>query len=125
MGFIVLVWVNVHKSILALAIFLLSTVCLADQHHPQDFLASVQGKPDAGKQIYQHFCATCHAPDPIINLGAPHLGVKKEWTRYTQSQTVEQMVKIIDAGTGAMPARGGCFECSDADLKAAILYMLE
>lgn len=94
------------------------------EHHPEEFLASVQGSSDEGEQIYTHFCASCHAKDPMIAIGAPCVGVKADWESYTQKQTIDQMLKTIDAGIGAMPPRGGCFECSDEDLKAAIIFML-
>ena len=111
------------KTILLSLIFFVTNVSLASEHHPEEFLASIQGSSDAGKQIYDHFCATCHAAKPLIAIGAPCIGVKADWEPYSK-QTPDQMVKIIDAGIGAMPSRGGCFECSDDDLKAAIIYML-
>lgn len=104
---------------------LLSSQTMAASHHPEDFLASIQGSPDAGKQIYLHFCATCHAAEnPMISIGAPRMGVESDWEPYTKSQNLDQMIQIINNGVGAMPARGGCFECSDKDLKAAVAYML-
>lgn len=100
------------------------TSTFAAEHHPEEFLASIQGSPDAGKQIYTHFCANCHAKKPLIPVNAPTIGEKKAWAPYTTNQTINQMIKIIDTGIGAMPPRGGCFECSDNDLKAAITFML-
>lgn len=96
----------------------------AAEHHPEAFLASIQNDPNKGQAIYSHFCATCHAPKPLINVGAPHAHVKADWTPYISHQTIDQMINLIDPGLGAMPARGGCFECSDADLKSAINFML-
>ncbi len=97
---------------------------LAAEHHPEDFLASIQNSPDAGEKIYSHFCSSCHAAEPLIPVGAPRVRVAKDWEPYIQGKTVEELVKIIDNGLGAMPPRGGCFECSDKNLKAAIIYML-
>lgn len=97
----------------------------AAEHYPEVFLQSIQGKPNQGQEIYTHFCATCHAPKPMINLGAPCVHNKAAWTPYLNHQTIDQMVKAIDEGVGNMPARGGCFECSDADLKAAIEFMIK
>lgn len=108
-----------------LGIFLLNVLpAFAAEHHPEEFLASVEGTPHAGEKIYDHFCSSCHARKPLIPLGAPRIGVKSDWTPYTKSQSIDTMVKVIDSGVGAMPPRGGCFECTDQDLKAAIEYML-
>ena len=92
-------------------------------HHPQEFLASIQGKPDEGAQIVQHFCANCHAVKPLINLGAPRIGQKADWlNRVNQGLTI--LFKHTAEGYNAMPPRGGCFECSDEQLKKAIQVML-
>lgn len=112
------------KKILIVFFLCSALPVFAAEHHPEEFLASIQGSPDAGKKIYEHFCSTCHASNPIIPVGAPRIGKKSDWTPYTKSQTIDKMVKTIDAGLGAMPPRGGCFECTDQDLKAAIEYML-
>jgi cytochrome c5 len=92
-------------------------------HHPEAFIKKVSGKKDAGKKIYKQFCAMCHANNPLINLGAPTIRVKKDWIE-RMKQGIDKMLVKIDSGLNAMPPRGGCFECSDDDLKAAIVYML-
>jgi len=38
---------------------------------------------------------------------------------------MDTLLKMTIQGVGAMPARGGCFECSDGQLKEAIIYMLK
>lgn len=92
-------------------------------HHPEAFLKSLEGSKHKGEQIYTHFCGVCHAKHPRIFLGAPRIGVKEDWL-IRMKDGVTAMLKRIDPGLNAMPPRGGCFECSDKDLKAAILYML-
>ena len=92
-------------------------------HHPQDFLAEIQGKPDEGKQVVQHFCANCHAVKPLIQLGAPRMGQKEDWlVRLNQGLAI--LFKHTAEGYRAMPPRGGCFECRDEQLKMAIQAML-
>ena len=108
-------------------IVLLCAVCIfpvyAAKHHPQDFLDSIQGQQDEGKKIVQHFCATCHAIKPVINLGAPKIAEKSDWLiRYKQGLDI--LFKHTAEGYNAMPPRGGCFECSDDQLKKAIQAML-
>lgn len=112
------------KTLILLFSLFVSSLTYAAEHHPQEFLDSIRGLPNAGHKIYQHFCSTCHAFDPLICVGAPRVGIRSDWESYMKTQTVDQMVKAIDSGIGAMPPRGGCFECSDDDLKAAIIYML-
>lgn len=92
-------------------------------HHPQDFLSSIAGKPDEGEQIVQHFCANCHATKPLINLGAPRIDQKADWLpRVNQGLAI--LFKHTTLGHNAMPPRGGCFECSNEQLKKAIQAML-
>ncbi len=106
-----------------LGLTLLSHVICAASHHPQDFLASVNGQPDEAKRIVQHFCANCHAEKPLIPLGAPKIGVQAEWALRKQ-QGMKVLYQHTDEGFGLMPARGGCFECSDEQLKMAIEYLI-
>jgi cytochrome c5 len=109
---------------LGILFFFMTSPSFAAEHHPEEFLASVQGSPDAGQKIYEHFCSTCHAKNPIIAVGAPEVGSKTAWEPFIKNQTIDKMMTVVDSGLGAMPPRGGCFECSDQDLKAAIEYML-
>lgn len=101
----------------------ISASCWAASHHPMDFLANVAGTPREGEVIVEHFCATCHAEKPVIALGAPRMGASNEWAnRLTAGCDV--LLKHVMDGYGAMPARGGCFECSDEQLKMAVSAML-
>jgi cytochrome c5 len=107
-----------------LFIFLYETTSIwAASHHPQDFLKRIAGAPDEGQQIVQHYCANCHAQKPIIPLGAPRIGQASDW-KLRLKQGMDILFKHTDEGFHAMPARGGCFECSDTQLKLAISAML-
>lgn len=96
---------------------------LAVSHHPTSFLEQIQGTPDEGEQIVQHFCSTCHAEKPMIALGAPRRGILSDWQSRI-SQGVDVLFKHTNEGFRAMPPRGGCFECSDAQLMSAINALL-
>jgi cytochrome c5 len=111
-----------HKFILVLIMGLSSNVW-ALSHHPQAFLKTIAGTPDEGSQIVQHYCATCHASKPLIQLGAPRIGNASDWNPRLTSG-FRHLVKRTEQGFNAMPARGGCFECSDHQLILAILEML-
>jgi|GEM_PF-4218619 len=93
------------------------------RHHPEEFLKSIQNDPEAGKKIYQQFCSTCHDKNPSIDLGAPRIGVHRDWDTRMKNG-LDGLLTVTQVGLNQMPARGGCFECSDAQLKAAIIYML-
>jgi len=95
----------------------------AASHHPQEFLQSISGSPNEGKQIVHHYCVNCHGLNPIIKLNAPRVGVKDDW-RFRLKQGFNVLFKHTDEGINAMPARGGCFECSDKQLEFAIKFML-
>ena len=107
-----------------LTIFLFNAMTSwAASHHPQDFLKSIAGSPDEGERIVQHYCSNCHALKPIIPLGAPRMGQPADWKgRIKQGRA--SLFKHTDEGLNAMPARGGCFECTDKQLMLAILALL-
>jgi cytochrome c5 len=100
-----------------------STVVIAASHHPQQFLESIRNTEEEGTQIVTHFCANCHAIKPLIELGAPKMHQDCDW-HLRIKQGLDGLLKHTAEGYGAMPARGGCFECSDLQLKLAILAML-
>lgn len=93
-------------------------------HHPVTFVNQLTGDPQTGRKIFQEFCATCHAKRPIINIEAPRIGDKKSWQNLKRLG-FDTLLKVTIKGAGAMPARGGCFECSDEQLKQAIEYILK
>lgn len=96
---------------------------VANTHHPQDFLNEIKGSKDEGRAIYQHFCALCHDIKPQIPVGAPRAQISEDWgIRVTKG--LDSLIKNTHNGLGVMPPRGGCFECTDDQLLAAIRYML-
>ena len=95
----------------------------SSSHHPQDFLKTIAGSPSEGKQIVEHYCANCHAQKPIIQIGAPRIGNSSDWMPRIK-QGLDVLFKHTDEGLNAMPARGGCFECTDKQLWLAIKAML-
>lgn len=105
-------------------LFILQFPLHAATHHPETFLKSIAGQPDEGRLIFEHFCSTCHASNPEIQLGAPRIHQKQEW-KHRVSQGWEKLFEHTDLGMGAMPPRGGCFECTDLQLNSAIRYMIE
>jgi cytochrome c5 len=93
-------------------------------HSPVTFVSQLKGDPDAGRKIFKEFCASCHSQQPLIDVPAPRIGDKKAWGKLRKIG-IDNLLKITTSGVAAMPARGGCFECSDDQLRQAIQYILQ
>jgi cytochrome c5 len=112
-------------KLLCLKVLLILTgACFASSHHPQKFLETIRSKSDAAEQIYKHFCVNCHQPKPLLPLGAPTIGDKKAWEKRL-THGLAPLLKRTQEGVGLMPARGGCFECSDEQLEMVVNYMIK
>ncbi len=77
-----------------------------------------------GKQVYTAACFACHGTGAA---GAPKLGDKGAWSaRIAQGmdKMVVHAIKGFQGSTGFMPAKGGNASLSDADVKAAVEYMV-
>jgi cytochrome c5 len=73
------------------------------------------------KDIYENNCKMCHQTGLA---GAPKMGAKGDWApRITQGLDV--LVKNAWVGIRAMPPKGNCLKCTEADIKATVEYMLE
>lgn len=114
---------KIVRTVVAAGMWITSVMVWATSHHPQDFLKSIAGKPDEGAQIVSHYCANCHAAKPLISVGAPRMGVAADWAPRLK-QGMKQLFQHTDEGVGAMPPRGGCFECSDAQLMLSLRILL-
>jgi cytochrome c5 len=75
---------------------------------------------NGGEAIYNRLCQACHATGVA---GAPLFGNKEAWAPRI-ALGMDALLQTAIAGKGAMPPRGTCADCSDADLKAAIEYMV-
>ena len=81
------------------------------------------GKPD-GKKIFEGTCNVCHGAGIA---GAPKFGDKAVWApRIAQGVNVLYTHAIggLQGKSGVMPPKGGNLELSDADVKAAVDYMV-
>ena len=76
---------------------------------------------EAGKKTYQQACAMCHASGVA---GAPVIGKKADWIERAKKGN-DALYASANNGLGAMPAKGGQAQLSDADVVAAVDYMLE
>lgn len=72
-----------------------------------------------GKAIYDATCAACHTSGAA---GAPKLGDKAAWA--PRVKDVAALNASAIKGKGVMPAKGGNANLSDADVTAAVAYMV-
>ncbi|MBI5753437.1 MAG: cytochrome c5 family protein [Hydrogenophilales bacterium] len=78
------------------------------------------GYAASGKDVYNASCAACHASGAA---GAPKLGDKAAWGPRVKAGA-DALYDASLKGKGAMPAKGGNAGLSDADVKAAVDYMV-
>ena len=79
--------------------------------------ASVFAQPDMAK--YDKSCKVCHDSGAA---GAPKTGDAAAWEP-RMGKGMEVLVASVNNGLNAMPPKGMCFDCTDADYTALIEYM--
>jgi len=92
-------------------------------HYPSFFVKQLEHDPKAGEKIFKQFCTSCHGKPPIIDIKAPRIGDQVEW-EIRKKMGMKTLMQLTKHGVGAMPARGGCFECNDHQLEQTIEYIL-
>lgn len=81
--------------------------------------AAAQSPERSGEAIVKMQCAKCHQ----AGLGgAPKIDDRAAWAQRMKNG-LDATVRSAIRGHGAMPARGGMADLTDAELRAAILYM--
>lgn len=89
-------------------------------------LASAQDKaPRSGQAVFEAACAGCHTGGIAgFFTRAPAVGDKADWQALIP-KGVDGLTATTLSGIGKMAARGGCDTCSDAEIRAAVAYMLD
>jgi cytochrome c5 len=84
--------------------------------------AAPAAKPAAadGKAVYDKTCFACHAQSVA---GSPRLGDKAAWAPRVQTG-MDAMVQSVIKGKGAMPPKAGNPSLSDAEIRAAVEFMV-
>ena len=87
--------------------------------------AGAQAKPAAGaaadgKKVFDSTCTACHSTGVA---GSPKLGDKSAWAPRIQ-QGMDTLLQSALKGKGAMPPKGGNTALSDAEVRAAIEFMV-
>jgi cytochrome c5 len=86
-------------------------------------LLAVSGLAQAertGEQVYNGPCQVCHVAGVA---GAPKFGDKAAWAPRIATG-IDALVNTVKTGKNAMPPKGTCMDCSDAEIKAAVEYMV-
>lgn len=81
--------------------------------------AAAAGKPD-GKKVYDTVCSVCHAAGVA---GAPKFGDTAAWGARIKTG-MDALYASALKGKGAMPAKGGNAGLPDADVRAAVDYLV-
>ena len=81
--------------------------------------AAANAKPD-GKKVFEGTCMVCHGAGIA---GAPKFGDKAAWAPRIKPG-IDALYKSALTGKNAMPPRGGNTNLSDAEVKAAVDYMV-
>ncbi|WP_456362260.1 c-type cytochrome [Pseudomonas syringae] len=98
-------------------------VCIQGQACPGVTVTAVAsgGAARSADEIINKHCNTCHGPGL---LNAPKKGDKAAWKTHADKEGgLDGLLAKAITGTGAMPPKGTCADCSDAELKAAIQEM--
>lgn len=75
----------------------------------------------SGQVIYTKACLSCHK---IGLMGAPKVGDKTAWSGLIAGGQ-EKLVANAIKGIGSMPPKGGVSSLTDAEVSAAVDYMVE
>ncbi|NTS75935.1 cytochrome c5 family protein [Catenovulum sp. SM1970] len=74
----------------------------------------------SGSDVYNTYCMACHGSG-VMN--APKAFDEAAWAPRVE-KGLDTILKSAISGIGMMPAKGGCMDCSDDEIKAAIEHML-
>jgi cytochrome c5 len=77
-----------------------------------------------GQQVYQATCVACHSAGIA---GAPKLGDKSQWAKHIAKgldTLYASAVNGVQGSAGAMPPKGGNPALSNAEVRAAVDYMV-
>jgi len=102
-------------------------VNLASAETQQEPAKNTAGAPTTGRngqQVYQTTCVACH--DAGI-AGAPKVGDKSQWAKHVakgRDALYASALNGVQGSTGVMPPKGGNPGLSNAEVRAAVDYMV-
>ena len=108
------------KTSLVAVAAMFAMASIADDSQPQQ-LAQLSDGFNA-EQKYMASCFACHSTGAA---GAPKVGPGNAdvWASRME-KGLDRVVNNAINGVNTMPAKGLCFDCTDADLRALVEYMV-
>ena len=82
--------------------------------------SAAKAGPADGKTVYDKVCTACHL---VSVAGSPKLGDKAAWAPRIQAG-MGSLVQSVIKGKGAMPPKAGNAALTDAEIRAAIDFMV-
>ncbi|MGO1693254.1 MAG: c-type cytochrome [Marinobacter sp.] len=76
--------------------------------------------PRSGSEVYDSVCMACHTTGAA---GAPVIGDAGAWAPRID-QGMDTLINHAINGFNAMPAKGGCANCSDEEIEAALEHIV-
>lgn len=100
-----------------------SQVCVAGDENCGGASAAVAAGPRSGEEVYNGACLACHASGAA---GAPMVGDAGAWA----PRIAKGMDALYASGVNGVPgtgmiAKGGCGNCSDEEIYAAVDFMVD
>ena len=80
------------------------------------------GPTRTGQQVYGDYCATCHNR---TTQGAPLPDDDVQWGMRIKKGNAVLLKHVMEGYKELMPVKGGCRNCSEQEVQAAINYILE
>lgn len=77
--------------------------------------------PRSGADVYASSCAACHSTGAA---GAPKLGDAAAWGPRAAKGLDALLANALN-GINAMPPKGMCMDCSDDEIKDAVMHMVD
>ena len=76
--------------------------------------------PPNGETVFDQACVSCHGSG---FYGAPVIGDSYAWEDRLKKGEATLIENTLN-GLNSMPARGGCAACTDAEVQAAVRYLI-
>jgi len=86
-----------------------------------DAAATAAAGPKSGEEIYNSTCLACHGTGAA---GAPKLGDTAAWAPRIAAG-MDSLIANATNGLKAMPPKGLCMTCSEAELQGAVEFMVD
>jgi len=102
-------------------------VNLASAETPREPVKNAAAAPPtsrSGQQVFESTCTACHGAGIA---GAPKLGDKTQWAKHIakgRDALYASAVNGVQGSTGVMPPKGGNPGLSNAEVRAAVDYMV-